>query len=102
MHNIEALGSGCKVVDGSYISTVPFELSGDQIFLMKMAEGTGYVDKNVARRFGWTEERYNYSIVSITLFNALEEDAVGGAGLDRPAGGGGHPQVLLPRILILT
>jgi EAP30/Vps36 family len=63
VQNIEQLGNGCKIVDNNYISTVPFELSNDQVSLMKMAEGTGYVSCSIAKSSGWTEDRFNLAVV---------------------------------------
>lgn len=64
VENIEKLGSGCKIIDGTYISTVPFELSNDQISLMKMAKRSGYVSLTIAKSSGWTDDRFNLAIVS--------------------------------------
>ena len=69
--NVEKLGTGCRIIDGKYISTVPFELSGDQVALMKMAEGTGYVSLNIARRNGWAKDRFDLAIVSDLLRGIL-------------------------------
>jgi ESCRT-II complex subunit VPS22 len=49
VENIMKLGNGCKIVDNTYISTVPFELSNDQVSLMKMADVSGFVSENIAR-----------------------------------------------------
>jgi ESCRT-II complex subunit VPS22 len=62
--NIEKLGTGCKIIDNKYISTVPFELSNDQIFLMKMSERTGYVSLTIATQNGWSKDRFDLAIVS--------------------------------------
>ncbi len=40
---IGKLGTGCKIIHERYISTVPFELSSDQLILLKLAEGVDYV-----------------------------------------------------------
>ena len=63
VQNIEVLGNGCKIVDNTYVSTVPFELSNDQVFLMKLAEQFGFVDEKICRQSGWAEGRFNLAIV---------------------------------------
>jgi len=64
VQNIEVLGSGCKILDNTYVSTVPFELSNDQVFLMKLSEQNGYVDAKVSKQSGWAESRFDLAIVS--------------------------------------
>ncbi len=64
LNNISMLGNGCKIVDGTYISTVPFELSNDQVSLMKMAAQSGFVSENVAKNAGWTVDRFSLAIVN--------------------------------------
>jgi len=69
VENVEKLGNGCKIIDNKYISTVPFELSNDQIFLMKMSERTGYVSEQIALGNGWTKDRFDLTIVSFEVEN---------------------------------
>ncbi len=64
VESLSKLGTGCKVINGMYISTVPFELSQDQMILMRLAEQTGYVSKAIAKQSGWTEERFELCIVA--------------------------------------
>lgn len=74
VENIEKLGNGCKIIKGGYISTVPFELSNDQVLLMGMSETTGYVSVSIAKKHGWTQDRFNLAIVNF-LLNNLEKNA---------------------------
>jgi len=60
---ISVLGTGCAILNKEYISTVPFELSSDQILLIKMAEKSGYVSVSIAGTSGWTPERFQLTIV---------------------------------------
>lgn len=62
---LSKLGTGCKIVNNQYVSTVPFDLSQDQVILIKMAENAGYVSKAVASLQGWDEGRFDISIVDI-------------------------------------
>lgn len=64
---ISVLGTGCAVLNGEYISTVPFELSSDQILLLKMAEKSGFVSISIAGSSGWTQERFQMSIVGFEI-----------------------------------
>lgn len=63
VNNLSKLGTGCKVINSVYISTVPFELSQDQIILMKFAETSGYVNVAMAKNQGWSEDRFDLCIV---------------------------------------
>lgn len=63
VETLSKLGTGCKVVNGSYISTVPFELSQDQMMLIRLAEQSGYVSMTIAQDQGWSGERFNICIV---------------------------------------
>lgn len=80
--NIEKLGNGCKIIKGGYISTVPFELSNDQVLLMGMAEKTGYLSVNIAKQNGWSVDRFNLATVILRFLTFfLEKNAAGGASL---------------------
>ena len=48
VNTIAKLGTGCSIVNNKYISTVPFELSNDQLLLLKYAEG-------VVSKVDWSE-----------------------------------------------
>lgn len=38
VNTLSKLGTGCKIVNNTYISTVPFELSNDQMLLIGFAD----------------------------------------------------------------
>lgn len=76
VENLSKLGTGCKVVNGVYISTVPFELSQDQMILMKLAEQRGYVNQRIAKDNGWTEDRFEHCIVKLFYQKQLTSDGL--------------------------
>ena len=63
VESLSKLGTGCKVINNLYISTVPFELSQDQMVLMKLAEQRGYFNKTLAKDHGWSGERFDLCVV---------------------------------------
>lgn len=86
VENLSKLGTGCKVINGVYISTVPFELSQDQMVLMRLAEQRGYVDKQIAKNSGWTEDRFDLCVVQTDDQKQLTQDGL--VWVDRQAEGG--------------
>jgi ESCRT-II complex subunit VPS22 len=66
VETLTKLGTGCKVINETYISTVPFELSQDQMLLMKFAEQPGFVSVHLAQQQGWSPERFDLCIVCRT------------------------------------
>jgi EAP30/Vps36 family len=66
---LSVLGTGCAILNKDYISTVPFELSSDQILLIKMAEKTGYVSLSISASSGWTSERFQLTVVICQLMS---------------------------------
>lgn len=93
VESLSKLGTGCKVINGVYISTVPFELSQDQMILMKLAEATGFVSINIAKQNGWTDDRFNLCIVDYSLLETTDPRR---SRVGRPTGRGRCTKVLLP------
>lgn len=60
---LDKLGTGCKIINGDTISTVPFELSGDETELVRFSSQTGFVNIDIARAEGWSDERFNLALV---------------------------------------
>lgn len=67
VETLSKLGTGCQIVNNQYVSTVPFDLSQDQVILIKMAEKNGYVSRNLASEQGWDHGRFDLSIVGWLL-----------------------------------
>lgn len=66
LKHLEALGTGCKVIGGGYLSTSPFVMPGDVGELLKINEKHGRVNANLAaKEAGWTKDRFEHSIVSL-------------------------------------
>lgn len=63
VESLSKLGTGCKVVNNIYISTVPFELSQDQMVLIRLAEQKGFVNKTIAKENGWADDRFDLCTV---------------------------------------
>lgn len=80
VETLSKLGTGCKVINGLYISTVPFELSQDQMTLIRLAEQSGFVSVSIAQQQGWTPERFDLCIV-----RAFDQETTGAG---RPGMGG--------------
>ena len=65
LKHLEALGTGCKVIGGGYVSTSPFVVPGDVGELLRVNEKHGRVNASlVLKECGWNKDRFEYSIVS--------------------------------------
>jgi ESCRT-II complex subunit VPS22 len=85
---IKDLGTGCQIVRGNFISTVPFELNEDNEKLIELAEKKGHVSsKMIHQEYGWVRTRIELAIVSFffpELF--LDQDVSRGNDLGRQTG----------------